>query len=84
MSRPVAEMRNLGPRCAEWRALIGIYDEGALHRVGAVEADRELMVQEVTKSHRMLFYALAGALEDVDCLQLAPEKKWELESEAGV
>jgi len=52
--------------------------------VGAVEAYRELMVQEVTKSHRMLFYALAGALEDVDCLQLAPEKKWELESEAGV
>lgn len=84
MSKPVTELRNLGPRCAGWLALIGIYDEAALRRVGAVEAYRELIVQEVTKPHRMLLYALAEALEDVDCLQLAPEKKRELESEAGV
>ncbi len=59
-------------------ALIGICDEGALRR--AVEAYRELLVQEVTKWHRMWLYAL----EDVDCLQLVPEKMRELESEAGV
>ena len=80
MSKPVRELRNLDPRRAEWLALIGIYDEAALRRVGAVEAHRELIVQEVTKPHRMLLYAL----EDVDCLQLAPVKKRELESEAGV
>lgn len=83
MGTPIEEMRNLGPRCAEWLAVIGIHDEESLRRMGAAGAYRELIAQEVTKPHRMLLWALAGALDDVDCLQLSPEKKRELEIEAG-
>ena len=77
MSRSVAELRNLGPRCAEWLAEMGIHDEQALREVGAVVAYRELVTREVVKPHRMLLYALAGALEDIDCLALSPDRKRE-------
>ena len=59
MSRPVTELRNLGPRFADWLAVIGIHDEDGLRQVGAAAAYRELIVQEVTRPHRMLPYALA-------------------------
>ena len=84
MSRPVTDLRNLGPRCAEWLAVIGIHDEEALREVGAVAAYRELVIQDVVKPHKMLLYALAGAVDGVDCLKLTPERKRELADEAGV
>lgn len=82
MNRPIAELRNLGPRCAEWLAAIGIEDEKGLRAIGAAGAYRELIVQGVTSPHRMLLYALAGALEDVDCLKLSRQQKRELCEEA--
>ena len=83
MSRSVTELRNLGPRCAEWLGVIGIHDEDSLRRIGAVAAYRELVVREVVKPHRMLLYALAGALDEVDCLKLSPARKRELNDEVG-
>lgn len=82
MNRPLEDLRNLGPRCVGWLEEIGIFDEEGLRAIGAVGAYRELIVQGVTQPHRMLLYALAGALEDVDCLQLSPERKQEFCEEA--
>ncbi len=84
MRRSVTELRNIGPRVAEWLAVIGIHDEDALRRIGAAGAYRELIIQEVTKPHRMLLYALAGALDDEDCLRLSKVRKRELEEEVGL
>ncbi|MFM1560005.1 MAG: TfoX/Sxy family DNA transformation protein [Roseibacillus sp.] len=84
MRRPVTELRNLGPRCAEWLAVIGIHDEDGLRQVGAAAAYRELIVQEVTRPHRRLPYALAGALENEDCLRFSASRKRELQGEVGL
>ena len=84
MSRNLEQLRNLGPRCAAWLAQIGIHNEDDLRRVGAATAYRELVVREMVKPHRMLLYALGGALADVDCMRLSREQKRELEEDSGV
>ena len=84
MSRNLEQLRNLGPRCAAWLAQIGIHNEDDLRRVGAATAYRELVVREVVKPHRMLLYALGGALEDVDCMRLSHEQKRRLKEDSGV
>lgn len=83
MPRSILQMRNLGPRCAEWLSAIGIHDENDLRSVGAAAAYRELVNRGVVRPHRMLLYALGGALLDLDCTQLPQEIKRELEEEAG-
>lgn len=84
MAKPIRDMRNLGPRCEEMLAAIGIHDEGQLRRVGAATAYRELVAAGLTRHHRMLLYALGGAIADLDCLRLPADLKRELEDEAGV
>ena len=84
MSAPIMSMRNIGPRCAEWLAGIGIHSADDLRRIGAAAAYRELVSRGVVRPHRMLLYALGGAVDDEDCLQLSRERKRQLEEEAGV
>ncbi|MFM7183066.1 MAG: TfoX/Sxy family DNA transformation protein [Verrucomicrobiales bacterium] len=84
MSRPIREMRNLGPRCEEMLAAIGINNESQFREVGAAVAYRELVAAGVTRHHRMLLYALGGAIANEDCLRLPAELKRELEAEAGI
>ena len=82
MNREIRELRNLGPRCEDWLATIGIHDEAGLRRVGAPAAYRELVHRGVARPHRMLLYALAGALEDQDCTQLSRDQKLRLVEQA--
>lgn len=82
--RPIHKMRNLGPRCAEWLAQIGVHDEDDLRTLGAPTAYRELILRGVVRPHRMILYALAGALADEDCLRLSKERKREFEEEVGL
>ena len=81
---PVTALRNLGPRCAEWLAQIGIHSADDLRRVGAATAYRELVGQGIVRPHRMLLYALGGAVLDLDCLKLSRWQKRELEAEADL
>jgi DNA transformation protein len=83
-SQPVTTLRNMGPRCAEWLAEIGIHTAEDLRRVGAATAYRELVSRDIVRSHRMLLYALGGAVLDLDCLKLSRCQKRELEAEAGL
>lgn len=84
MPRTIQQMRNLGPRCAEWLAEIGIHDENDLRSVGAAAAYRELIIRGIVRPHRMLLYALGGALLELDAGKLPQEIKRELEEEAAV
>ncbi len=78
-NRSIEQMRNLGPRCAEWLAQIEIYDEAGLRAIGAAGAYRELVVRGIVQPHRMLLYALGGALLDRSCMSLSRAEKRELE-----
>jgi len=84
MNRPIVELRNLGPRCAEWLAAIGIIDEDGLRCIGAAVAYRELVVREVVRPHRMLLYAMGGALLEVDLNRMTREQKVRLEEDCGL
>ena len=82
--QPVTTLRNMGPRCAEWLAQIGIATAEDLRRVGAATAYRELVSRGIVRPHRMLLYALGGAVLDMDCIKLSRCQKRELEAEAGL
>jgi hypothetical protein len=84
MARPIHQLRNLGPRCGEMLAAIGITDSDQLRRIGAAGDYCALIMAGIARPHRMLLYALGGALADVDCLRLPAELKQDLEDEAGV
>ena len=84
MSEPVTSLRNIGPRCAEWLEQIGIHQADDLIQLGAATAYRELVMREVVTPHRMLLYALGGAVVGLDCMRLPAELKFQLEEEAGV
>lgn len=84
MPRSIPHMRNLGPRCAEWLAEIGIHDENDLRSLGAAVAYRELILRGIVRPHRMLLYALGGALLDIDCTKLPRDIKRALAEEASL
>ena len=84
MSEPVTSLRNIGPRCAEWLEQVGIHHADDLIQLGAATAYRELVMREIVKPHRMLLYALGGAVEGLDCMRLPAELKFQLEQDAGV
>lgn len=84
MSRPIREMRNLGPRCEAMLATIGIHNEAQLRAAGAAAAYRALVSTGASRHHRMLLYALGGAIVGEHCLRLPSEMKRELEEEADV
>ena len=77
-------MRNLGPRCEAMLAEVGIHNEDQLRATGAAAAYRALVSAGLSRHHRMLLYALGGAIAGEDCLRLPAEMKRELEKEAGV
>lgn len=84
MERSVTSLRNIGPRCAAWLAEVGIHTADELCEVGGAVAYRELVVRGVVTPHRMLLYALGGAVAGLDCLRLTREQKRLLEDEAAV
>ena len=84
MPRSIRQMRNLGPKCEEMLACIGITDDEQLRRMGAAPAYREMIAAGISSPHRMLLYALGGAIAELNCLCLPADLKRELEEEAGI
>lgn len=84
LAAPVTKLRNIGPRCAEWLAEIGVHTAEELKRIGAPGAYRELVARGIVQPHRMLLYALGGAVSEQDCLKLSRGYKRELEEDADV
>lgn len=84
MSRPVDRLRNLGPKSVEWLAAIGIHTAEDLIEVGYAAAYQELIATGTARPHRMLLYALAGAVMDRDCMGFTRDEKREIEEMAGL
>ncbi len=84
MSEPVTQLRNIGPRCAEWLAAIHVHTADDLRRLGAATAYRELVQRDIVSPHRMILYALGGAVGDLDCTRLPSVLKQTLEEEASI
>ncbi len=81
---PVICLKNIGPRCAEWLAQIGVHSAEDLKAIGAAVAYQELVSREIVRPHRMLLYALAGAIIGTDCVKLSAAQKRAIEEDAAL
>jgi len=71
----VCELRNLGPRSAEWLGRVGIDRLSDLEAVGAEGAYRRLADAGIGRLSLVMLWALEGALQDVDWRDLPPEER---------
>lgn len=72
MSRPIEEMRNLGPATARMLAEVDIDSEDALRQLGAVEAYRRLKFRFGRHVTLVALYAMEAALRGCDWRSLEP------------
>ncbi|MBM3585051.1 MAG: competence protein TfoX [Alphaproteobacteria bacterium] len=82
MSRTLAHLRNIGPETARRLVALGIADEAALRRVGAVEAYRRLKAADPRHTSLNALWALAGALLPLPWTRLPADLKETLRAEA--
>ena len=75
MSRPIAEMRNLGPATARMLAEVDIVSEEALRQLGAVAAYHRLKFRFGRHVTLVALYAMEAALRDCDWRSLEPAVK---------
>ena len=71
-NRRLDHLLNLGPASATRLREVGIADEAALRRVGAVAAYRRVKHAFPRETTLVLLYALAGALADIPWAALSP------------
>ncbi|CAH1673792.1 TfoX/Sxy family DNA transformation protein [Chelatococcus asaccharovorans] len=82
MSRPIAEMRNLGPATARMLAEVDIGNEEALRRLGAVEAYHRLKFRFGRHVTLVALYAMEAALRGCDWRSLEPSVRDDLRKAA--
>ncbi|WP_415894933.1 TfoX/Sxy family DNA transformation protein [Neptuniibacter sp. PT34_22] len=70
-------MRNIGPVSRRWLAEIEIYSLADLEQVGPIATYKMIRSMRGGKVSINLLWALVGALEDIDCRDLSPERKAE-------
>ena len=66
-SRKVSELINVGVKVTQGLADIGVETEAQLRKMGALEAFCRMRLIDPKWNHRMLLYALHGALIDCNC-----------------
>jgi DNA transformation protein len=71
-------MRNIGEATAAWLHEVGIDSADDLRRAGAVEAYRKVKAWRPWDVTLILLWALEGAIEDVDWMDVTPERRLEL------
>ena len=74
-NHPVHLLLNLGPVTARRLAQVGIADEAALRKIGAVAAYRRVKHAFPREASLVLLYALEGALTDTPWLELSDQAK---------
>ena len=70
-------LKNLGKTSVQWLHAAGIHSASDLHRLGAVNAYREVRARGFRVS-KVLLYALEGALLDIHWKDLPPALKTRL------
>tara|TARA_R110002073_G_scaffold40070_1_gene113670 strand:- start:1927 stop:2190 length:264 start_codon:yes stop_codon:yes gene_type:complete len=71
----IAELRNLGPKMAQWLGAIGIRTRADLSQLGAVDAWFRLKAVRQGHMSLLALYAMQAALMDVDWRELPDELK---------
>ena len=66
---------NIGPAMEGWLKQVGIHTPAQLEEEGAVGAYLKIRALHPHAANLMALYALYGALNNVNCLKLAPEIK---------
>lgn len=79
---PLDKLLNLGPASAIRLREVGIPDEAALRRLGALGAYRRIKHAFPRETTLVLLYALAGALADMPWAALSPAEREELKRRA--
>ncbi len=82
-NRSLEKLINIGPKVAGGLREIGVQDEHALRKLGAVEAFQKLRYTQKHWDNLMLLYALQGALLDLNCNHLPEEIKGSLKRAVG-
>ncbi len=78
MSRPIAQLKGLGPKSSQWLAEIDIHTEADLRAVGAIEAWHRLRFVRGKQVTLNALYAMEAALRDIHWRALPEEVKTEL------
>ena len=82
MSRPIAELRGLGPKSAKWLAAIGFHTEADLRVIGSLEAWHRLRFVCGNQVTLNVLYAIEAALRDCEGRALPEDVKARLKAEA--
>ena len=83
MTRPIAQLRGLGPKTALWLAEIGIRDEAALRELGSIEAWHRLRFVRGRQVTLNALYGIEAAIRDCDWRALPEDVKVRLKAEAA-
>lgn len=77
---PIKDLPNLGAKCEQWFAQVGIHTKGDIEKVGIVHL--YAMVREVKpKTSIVLLWALFGAMHDMPFDQVPEQIKEQLKAE---
>ncbi len=83
MTRPVAQLKGLGPKSAQWLAEIDISTEADLRAVGAVEAWHRLRFVRGKQVTLNALYAMEAAIRDCHWRALPEDVKARLKAEVA-
>jgi DNA transformation protein len=76
--KSVRELRNIGPRSAEWLEAVGIHTEADLVALGAAAAYRRVKADFPDRVTLNLLWSLEGALLDIPWNELPEDIKEDL------
>jgi DNA transformation protein and related proteins len=79
--RPIIELRNIDPAITQWLHEVGINSADQLREMGAARAYRTMRAWRPWSAELIVLWALEGAINDVDWIDVTPERRLELRRE---
>ena len=79
--RPIIELRNIDPAIAQWLHEVGIDSADQLREIGAARAYRTMRAWRPWSAELIVLWALEGAINDVDWIDVTPERRLALRRE---
>jgi len=76
--RPIMELRNIDPAITQWLHEVGIDSAGQLREIGAASAYRTMRAWRPWSAELIVLWALEGAINDVDWIDVTPERRLQL------
>jgi len=79
--RPIIELRNIDPAITQWLHEVGINSADELREMGAAQAYRTMRAWRPWSAELIVLWALEGAINDVDWIDVTPERRLTLRRE---